>query len=72
MNTLKGVVIFFSESKTFNSLKEEGALKEVVFGSLLGDGSLELRNRSLNARFIFTQGLKNKEYFLYVLELFSF
>lgn len=47
-------------------------LKQILFGSLLGDGSLELQTRSKNARFIFTQGIKNQEYFLSVYENFIF
>lgn len=42
-------------------------VKEIIFGSLLGDAKLELPPRGLNARFGFTQSLEKKEYFLSVL-----
>ena len=42
-------------------------VKEILFGSLLGDGKLELPPRGLNARFGFTQSLDKKDYFLSVL-----
>lgn len=42
-------------------------VKEILFGSLLGDGKLELAPRGLNARFGFTQSLHKKDYFLSVL-----
>lgn len=42
-------------------------IKEIIFGSLLGDGHLELPPRGLNARFGFTQSLDKKDYFLSVL-----
>lgn len=46
-------------------------VKEIIFGSLLGDGKLELppsrEGRGLNARFGFTQSLEKKDYFLSVL-----
>lgn len=42
-------------------------VKEILFGSLLGDGKLELPPRGLNARFGFIQSLEKKDYFLSVL-----
>ena len=42
-------------------------VKEIIFGSLLGDAKIELPPRGLNARFGFTQSLDKKEYFLSVL-----
>ena len=42
-------------------------VKEIIFGSLLGDAKLELPPRGLNARFGFTQSLDKKDYFLSVL-----
>jgi hypothetical protein len=42
-------------------------IKEIIFGSLLGDAQIELPPRGLNARFGFTQSLDKKEYFLSVL-----
>jgi LAGLIDADG DNA endonuclease family protein len=46
-------------------------VKEIIFGSLLGDAKLELPPRGLNARFGFTQSLEKKDYFLSVLDLLS-
>ena len=43
-------------------------VKEILFGSLLGDGKLELPPRGLNSRFGFTQSLDKKDYFLSVLK----
>lgn len=40
--------------------------KEILFGSLLGDGKLELSPRSINARFGFTQSEDHKDYFIFV------
>ena len=45
--------------------------KEILFGSLLGDGKLELPPRGLNARFGFTQSLDKKDYFLSLLNSLS-
>jgi len=45
----------------------EEVVKEIIFGSLLGDAKIEMPPRGLNARFGFTQSLDKKEYFLSVL-----
>lgn len=42
-------------------------VKEIIFGSLLGDGKLEMPPRGVNARFGFTQSEFKKDYFLAVL-----
>ena len=47
----------------------EVLVKEIIFGSLLGDAKIEMPPRGLNARFGFTQSLDKKEYFLSVLIL---
>ena len=39
-------------------------IREVIFGSLLGDGYLEMAPRAKNARFIFSQSPKYEEYFM--------
>jgi hypothetical protein len=44
-------------------IAEDNNIKEILFGSLLGDGSLELPARGKNARFIFSQSNKYKPYF---------
>lgn len=46
-------------------------IKEVIFGSLLGDAKLELPPRGLNARFGFIQSVIHKPYFLIVYGLLS-
>lgn len=46
--------------------------KEIIFGCLLGDGSLELPPRGLNARFGFIQSESKRDYFLSVLNSLSF
>ena len=51
-----------SNSNSFN-LNE---IKEIIFGSLLGDGTLEMSPRSVNARLGFTQAESQKDYFLSV------
>ena len=45
--------------------------KEIIFGCLLGDGSLELPPRGLNARFGFIQSESKRDYFLSVLNSLS-
>jgi len=46
-------------------------LKEIIFGSLLGDGKLEKTLKSKNARFGFIQSDKAKDYFIYFYSIFS-
>ena len=46
-------------------------IREILFGSLLGDGSLELPSRGKNARFIFSQSIKFEPYFLYLFSIFK-
>jgi len=50
-------------SENYNEYTEE-EIKQVIFGSLLGDGKLELSLKALNARFGFIQSVIHKEYFL--------
>ena len=40
--------------------------KEIIFGSLLGVGKLDMPPRSINARFGFTQSEDHKDYFIFV------
>jgi LAGLIDADG DNA endonuclease family len=56
---------------TFFSIENNNNIKEILFGSLLGDGKLEMAPRAINARFGFIQSDKNKEYFLFLLNEFS-
>jgi hypothetical protein len=49
--------------------KEE--TKEIIFGSLLGDGKMEMQRRSLHARFGFIQSVIHKGYFLFVYGILS-
>jgi hypothetical protein len=46
-------------------------IKEILFGSLLGDGRLEMPPRGINARFGFTQSEAQKDYFIFVNSLLS-
>jgi LAGLIDADG DNA endonuclease family len=55
------------ENKENNQPFISTQIKEIIFGSLLGDGKLELPPKGLNARFGFTQSLDKKDYFLSVL-----
>ena len=45
--------------------------KEIIFGSLLGDGKLEMAPRSKNARFGFIQAEDKRDYFISVLNSLS-
>ena len=45
--------------------------KEILFGSLLGDGKLEMSARSVNSRFGFTQAEYKRDYFISVLNSLS-
>lgn len=48
-------------------------IKQIIFGSLLGDGKLEMSNsRSTNARFGFTQSKFQMPYFLTIFNALSF
>jgi hypothetical protein len=52
--------------KTYEGTRGEAPVdrtKEILFGSGLGDGQLEMAPRSVNARFGFTQALGQKDYF---------
>jgi hypothetical protein len=53
-----------ARGETFGA-KPDNKFKEIIFGSLLGDGKLEMGPRSLNARFGFTQSEDKKDYFIY-------
>jgi cytochrome c oxidase subunit 1 len=46
-------------------------LREIVFGSLLGDAKLEIPPRGINARFGFTQSESHSEYFYSFYNIFS-
>lgn len=56
-------VAYFSSKGTGSDLNRT---KEILFGSLLGDGQLELPPRGINARFGFTQSEGHKDYFISV------
>jgi LAGLIDADG DNA endonuclease family len=49
----------------------EKEVKKIIFGSLLGDGSLEKSLKSKNARFKFSQTIKAKDYFLQLYSIFK-
>lgn len=50
---------------------ENDNIKEILFGSLLGDGKLEMAPRAKNARFGFIQAELHKEYFIFFLSKLS-
>jgi len=50
---------------------DKGMLKEILFGSLLGQGKLEMAPRAKNARFGFIQAELHKEYFLFFISNLS-
>ncbi len=58
----------FSSKRTGSDLNRT---KEILFGSILGDGKLELPPRGINARFGFTQSEGHKDYFLSVCNALS-
>jgi len=64
-------LILYSQFASIETINNKNFIsnevKEIIFGSLLGDGKLELPPRGKNARFGFTQSLDKKEYFLSVL-----
>ena len=49
----------------------ENEIKEIIFGSLLGDGSLEKSLKSKNARFKISQTIKSKDYFISLYFIFK-
>jgi|SRR6266487_6272266 len=49
----------------------EQEIKEIIFGSILGDGKLEKTIRSKNARFGIIQSIKAKDYFIVLYSIFS-
>lgn len=64
-------IILRSGFSTLVNIESNNNIKKILFGSLLGDGKLDKSPRSINARFGFTQGEKNKEYFLFFLNQLS-
>lgn len=56
---------------TLVSQTNNNYIKEILFGSMLGDGKMEMAPRALNARFGFIQSEKHKEYFLFFLNKLS-
>lgn len=60
-----------SENIKNEKTKDNDKLKEIIFGSLLGDGKIEMPPRGKNARFGFTQAEFQKSYFLFVINQLS-
>jgi hypothetical protein len=50
---------------------EKDEIRQILFGSGLGDGNFELPRRGINARFNFTQSLKFQDYFLHLYSIFT-
>jgi hypothetical protein len=63
---LSSLPISFSENKDNYS---EEYIKQIIFGSLLGDGKLELSPKGLNARFGFIQSIIHEKYFLFLFSI---
>lgn len=55
-----------SENIIKENIKDDNNIKEIIFGSILGDGQLEMPPRGKNARFGFIQSESKKSYFLCV------
>ena len=72
-------LILYSQFASIETINNKNFIsnevKEIIFGSLLGDAKLELPptpgGRGLNARFGFTQSLDKKDYFLSLLNSLS-
>ena len=68
---LTSVYIETKETNENIAVFSENELKEIIFGSLLGDGNLEKSLKSKNARFKFSQTIKAKDYFLQLYSIFK-
>lgn len=78
LDKLEGLILYSQQSPEGHKTKIErrgvkgkviplsSETKEIIFGSLLGDATLEMSPRSVNARFGFTQALSKKDYFISV------
>lgn len=55
-----------------SEVENTNRIKEILFGSLLGDGRLEMPPRGINARFGLVLSEAQKEYFIFVKNLLSF
>lgn len=60
ISELNGIILK-SMNKSFNSTRA----RAIIFGSLLGDGSLKVHSGYKNARFSFKHSIKQKDYFLW-------
>lgn len=70
MYLFSNIPLIISTNKT-NHKYSDAEIKQIIFGSLLGDGKLELADRSINARFGFIQSVLKKEYFLQFYSIFE-
>lgn len=70
---LDGIVIFsnYLHSATAHKIYSIDEVKQIVFGSLLGDAKVEKSVRSLNARFGFIQSIIHEHYFLHLYNILS-
>lgn len=71
INTLNILPIVSSSTKTKNFNYSNEEIKQIIFGSLLGDAKLELAARGKNARFGFIQSIKFESYFLHLNSIFK-
>ena len=63
--------IFLTSLRSYSINNSLDETREVIVGSLLGDGDIELRGRAINGRFKIIQSTKYKDYFLMLFEIFS-
>lgn len=68
-HTLKEMLT--AKQEVGNKDKFSNNIEEIIFGSMLGDGFLELPIKGINARFIFSQGISHKDYFIYLYSFFT-
>lgn len=70
LKSIEDNYLFIMGIRSINSAStskySEEEIRQVIFGSLLGDGQLELPLRAKNARFGFIQSLAQEPYFLMV------
>src|SRR5690606_15967852 len=75
LNSIEGNYLFMFGIRSINTASSckftEMEIKQVIFGSLLGDGKLEFQPRAKNARFGFIQSLEHEPYFLMVWNILS-
>lgn len=62
----------FASNNIKNKVYNEDEIRQIIFGSLLGDAKLELASRSLNARLGFIQSTIHSTYTYFLFNIFKF